>query len=94
MSYWAIINGMLTLTNEEGHTRARFWKDFVFRRDSFAGTSYWLIAAMAVMCATVTYTAFDDPADYWGRSFAIVFGPFLMTAYMALTYANYRRWIV
>jgi hypothetical protein len=49
MSYWAIINGTLTLTNEEGHTRARFWKDFVFRRDSFAGTSYWLIAEMAVM---------------------------------------------
>ena len=94
MSYWAIINGTLTLTNQEGHTRARFWRDFVFRKDSFAGTSYWLMAALVIMCVTVTYTAIDDPAHYWGRSFAIAFGPTLLVSYMVLTYANYRRWIV
>lgn len=93
--YWAIIDSRLTLTNEPGHQRATFWGDWVFRRDSFAGTSYLFAAWVALFCVfLLCHGLFGQQESYWGRAITIAMGPAIMGTWMAMTYANYRRWIV
>ena len=95
MSYWAIIDGELTLTKEAGHTPARFWQDYVFRADSFAGTSYFHVLWIAMFAVGLMCNGIWGQHDtYWGRALTIAFGPAMVATYLGMTYANFSRWIV
>jgi hypothetical protein len=95
MQYWAMIHGVLTLTSEPGHPPARFWGDYVFRADSIAGSSYLWAAWVLLFCTTLLcHGLFGQHDTYWGRGLTIAFGPLILGTWLAMTYANFRRWIV
>ena len=95
MTYWAIIDDKLTLTNIPGHTPARFWQDYVFRADSFAGTSYFVVLWVAMFAVgLLCHGIWGIHDSYWGRALTIAFGPVMVGTYLFMTYANFRRWIV